>query len=440
MKEDIFKAYDIRGKYPGEIGKEETRVIARAFLAFIKERKAEKKKIVVARDRSFSSKFIYPILKREFFLAGAEVVDLGEATTPMWNWFIGEKKTDGGIMVTASHLPDNFTGFKMAEEEARPVEPKKIIPFLGNFSGGFNLKGKIRKGDKKDYFNFLRKSLKIKRKIRVAVDAAGGEAAEVIHKVLEGNEKVEVEEICFKSCQHKDNPLEEKNSCELRETLVSGDFDFGVMFDGDGDRVVFFNEKGEFINPSVILAFLVNKELKRGEKMVGDLNLSMAVSEEVKIKGGKFIESKVGHIFMKEKMRQNKAVLGGENSGHIYFKEMFYAEGAVLAFLKVLSFLSCSDRKIGEAVAPFQKYFKAEEKSFSAADGVFEKILDSVKRKYKNGEILFEDGIKVKYPEWWFSVRRSNTEKMIRLNFEAREERLGKKKFKEVLGLIKNAF
>ena len=439
MKNGIFKAYDIRGKYEKEIGKKETQEIARAFLGFLTSKKVGKKiKVVIARDGSFSSKKLFSVLKEEFFLAGCEVIDLEEATTPMWNWFTGKEKADGGIIVTASHLTDNYAGFKMAEREARPVLPEKITPFFEVLKSGAFLKGEVIKVEKKKYFGFLKKEIKVKRKMKVVVDTCGGGAGEVIREVFKGNKNVVIKKVCFSKCEHKDNPLEEKNWQELRKKMFLKKFDCGVMFDGDGDRVVFFDEEKNFIQPDLILAMLANKEIKRGNKFVGDLNLSRAVKEMVERQDGEFVESKVGHVFIKEKMIGNEAVLGGESSGHIYFKEMFYAEGAILAFIKVLNILSEEKERISKMLLPFQRYWKMKERNFAMAGGKFKMILEMMEKKFEDGKISKIDGIKIEYPEWWFSVRRSNTEEKVRVNFEAREEKFGRKKFREVLELLKD--
>ncbi|MFA5173282.1 MAG: hypothetical protein WC435_02715 [Candidatus Paceibacterota bacterium] len=476
-KEDVFKEYDIRGKWGVEIDKEFVTNFAGAFLEYLNNvilrrtqdvnifrfhSKNRSLKILISRDKENVSKKAYAILKRELIKNGAEVTDGGEATIPLHNFASGTEKTDGAIMVTASHLPKNYTGFKIAKNGTEPIEPKELKEIMMNEefliynkTGILNkkvdfclrrndsMRGKeIKKNYLEKYADFLVKEIKIKKEWRVAIDASGGGTGKILNEVLKKLPKIKAEKICFEKCGHNDNPLEKKNWKEIEKEIDSrlrgndrkkkqSRDDLGVMFDGDGDRIVFFNEKGKFINPSSILAALIKGIKPKG--FVGNVNVGMAVKENA----DKFIETRTGHIFIKKEMREEGVEMGGEHSGHIYFKRNFYTEDPVFAFLKLLEILEKSGKKLSEAVKEADPYFKTEEKNFKISEENFEKIKEKIKKKFKKEGISEIDGIKISGKNWWFNLRKSGTEDKTRLNVEAKSEEELKKIKKEVNKIIK---
>jgi phosphomannomutase len=440
MAMSIFKAYDIRGLYPEEINEEKVRRIGRAFARFLGGGP-----VGVGRDMRTSS----PSLAREFIEGvregGADAVDLGMTSTPKLYFAVGRLGLRGGANVTASHNPAKYNGLKLCREEAAPIGSDSGLGEIRALSqepwepGG--AMGNCETTDvSDDYLAHVLSFADVQRPLRVVVDNANGMGGPTLERLFPGLGCDFVPlymdpDGTFPN--HEANPIKPENLSELVARVKSEKADLGASFDGDADRCAFVDEKGTIVPGDVTTALLARHVLgKTGPKpVVYDLRSSMAVEEDVKALGGRPIRERVGHSFIKATMRREGAVFGGELSGHYYFLDNYCADSAVIAFVTLLSILSATDRTLSELVAPIRRYFPSGELNFRVEDkdGMIERLAGH----FADGEQDFLDGITVRYPAWWFNVRKSNTEPMLRLNLEGRTEAdrgEGLRRLQDVLG------
>lgn len=458
MADKIFKVYDIRGIYPKELNQEIVFNIAGAFGLFLKKKiKKAMPKIVISSDFRLSS----PNLKKAFIKGllnnGIKVFDIGFSTTPMNYFAINFLKTDGGAIITASHNPKEYNGIKMSFKKAIPIgkdnglkEIKKI--FQQNYkiqSSKFKIYGRvIKKNLVNEYVNFLLKRgqmLNVKCQISVVIDCGNGAVGYILSKLLK-KAGIRYYPLYFKPDgkfpNRSPNPLKENALNKLKKKVLNKKADLGIAFDGDGDRVYFIDEKGNFISPDFILGLLIKDALKNNPKTktILDIKSSRSVREFIKQEKGAFIFSKTGHSFFKQMMRKEKADLGGELSGHYYFKDFFFCDSGILAMLRVLKILSTSNKKISEIIKPFKKYYQSGEINFKVANK--EKTIKNIKKyfkslKIKNLKIFNFDGLNIATDDFWFNLRPSNTEPLLRLNLEATTKTILNKKLKTLTRLIK---
>lgn len=468
----IFKAYDIRGVYPDEINEETAYRIGRAFVMFLSAKLRTKKlKIIVGRDVRLSSPSMRESLTKGIIDQGADIIDIGICTSPVHYYAVSRNnaelhaeqrrkndEADGGVMVTASHNPKEYNGFKILSRggvsvgEETGMSQIRDLTEKGDFQEA-SRKGEIIEKDISDeYVDFVTNGINISRKLKIVIDGSNGTVGLILPRVLERLD------FCVYPCSnphksayvsihlqpdgsfpnHDPNPTKEENLADLKKKVLESGADLGIAFDGDGDRVVFINEKGERISSDLItlLVALGILDKKQQAKIIHDLTLGKVVRETIREKGGIPIESRVGHTLIKNKMRETGAEFGGERSGHYFFKEFFYGDAAILAALKILEILAASGKKISELASPFQKYCSSGEVNFEVKDK--NAILKKIESKYSDAKINHTDGLTVEYKDWWFNVRPSNTEPFLRLNLEADTEALFKEKLNEVRELIKN--
>src|SRR3989344_939315 len=461
--EGIFRAYDIRGKYPEEINEDAAYKIARAFARYLKlgvrsgELEGAPLKIVVSADARVSS----PALKEAFLDGlldeGVEIIDAGLTTTPMHYFIVNKTEADGGAMVTASHNPAEFNGIKFTKKDAVPIgegagmEEVKNDAIRGIFVNG--ARGKIIKKDfLEDYLNFFEEKFQELKayNVRLIVCAGNGMASILLEKLFLKFPKMQVEflhdDLDMTSPNHEADPLKSKNMEDVRHLVSDNGSDLGISFDGDGDRIGFVDEKGEIVRGDMMTALLAKKYAEVGEKIIYDLRSSRVVREEIESHSALPIESRVGHAFIKRLMRENNAVFGGELSGHYYFRDFFYCDSAVFAALALLDLLRLENKKLSELVTPLLRYAKSEEINFKVKDK--DKVLDKIAAYFSDGKISYLDGIKIEYltphtkkfgvgASWWFSLRPSNTEDLVRLNIEADTKKLLDEKRKLLEELLK---
>lgn len=446
--EDIFRAYDIRGKYPDEINEDAAYKIARAFARYLKLGVKEKEnlKIVVSSDARISS----PALKEAFsdglLDENVEIIDAGLTTTPMHYFIVNKTEADGGAMITASHNPAEFNGVKLSKKGAVPIgegagmEEIKNDAIRGIFVNG--APGKIiKKYFLENYLKFFEEQFPdlMAYSVRLVVCAGNGMTSILLRKLFEKFPKFQVEylhddlDMTFQN--HEADPLKSQNLEDVQSSVFDKKADLGISFDGDGDRAGFVDEKGSIIRGDIVTALLAERYAKPGEKIIYDLRSSRAVKEEIEAKSALPIESKVGHAFIKRLMREKDAVLGGELSGHYYFRDFFYADSAVFAALSILDLMRLENKPLSELVKPLLRYVKSEEINFKIQDK--DKILDKVAAYFSDAQTLYLDGIKIDYPDWWFSFRISNTEDLVRLNIEAKTPELLEEKKKLLMELLK---
>ncbi|MDD3498133.1 MAG: phosphomannomutase/phosphoglucomutase [Candidatus Moranbacteria bacterium] len=450
MQEKIFKAYDVRGIYPEEINEGIAYKIGRAFVKFLGA-----KNVVIGRDIRESSPSLFEELKRGITDEGADAYDLGLATTPMVYFASGKMDVDGGIMLTASHNPKEYNGMKFCRKNAVPVGENsglleiKDMVMSDNFEISEKNKGETFSKDiKNEYFEYFSGFLNIKdKKFELIIDTANamGILELEIYKKFPQNLEIETLYDDFDSSfpNHEANPLKLETLEALQKEVISEKADLGIAYDGDADRVGFIDEKGEVI-PMDLLTGLIAKiilEKNPGATILYDLRSSMAVREIIEENGGTANECRVGHALIKKQMLEDGAVFAGELSGHYYFKENFNAEAGSLPAIYILNLLAETGKPISELVKELRRYYHSGEINSEVNDK--DAVLTKLKEKYKDGKLDELDGVKISYwnkekgSRWWFNVRPSNTEPVLRLNLEADNKELMEEKLKEILGIIK---
>ena len=446
--EGIFRAYDIRGRYPEEINEDAAYKIARAFARYLKLGVKEKEnlKIVVSADARKSS----PALKKAFLDGlldeGAEIVDAGLTTTPMHYFIVNKTEADGGAMITASHIPQPTNGIKLSKKGAIPIgqgfgmEEIKNDTIRGIFAAD-RPQGKISKQNfLKDYLNFFEGKFPDLKKccLKIVVDAGNGMTSIVLRKLFLKFPNIKVEflhdDLDMTFPNHEANPLKPETTLDVQRILSKGGYDLGISFDADGDRVGFIDEVGNRIGGDIIMVILARHFVSPGKAAVYDLRASRVVREEIELLGGKPVESRVGHTFIKQTMRKENAVFGGEFSGHYYFQGFFFAESALFAMFQLLNIIFVEKKKISGLARPHLRYFKSEEINFEVDDR--EKIIDKIASYFPDAKISYLDGIKIEYPNWWFNLRPAANENLVRLNLEASTPQLFSEKKKLLSELI----
>ena len=441
----VFKAYDIRGIYPDELDEAGAYAIGRAYVD-----EFEPRRIAVGRDMRLSSPSMADAVMRGAAESGADVLDLGLVGTEMTYFAVGELGLDGGIEVTASHNPKEYTGMKIVRRGALPVGGDsglldirtRALGDLGEPKGG----GSIREEDiwpqyVERVLSFI--DVDAVKRLRVVIDAANGMAGVMLPPVLERLPIAAVP--CFfepdgSFPNHEPNPLlPENREFIVRKTLDEG-ADLGVAFDGDADRCFFVDDSGEFVPGDFVTALLAESVLERepGAKIIYDVRASWAVPETIERAGGVPLVNRVGHAFIKHRMREENAAFGGEVSGHYYFRDFSQADSGVIPFLLMLELISKRGRKLSEILAPYrERYFITGELNTPVSD-VAVKLQELKERFATEGKISHLDGLSVDAEEWHMNVRPSNTEPLLRLNLEARTPELMERKRDEALEVIRS--
>jgi phosphomannomutase len=444
----VFKAYDVRGIYPAELDERGAYAIGRAYV-----QQFEPRRIAVGRDMRLSSPVMAAELMRGAAAAGADVLDLGLVGTEMVYFAVGELELDGGVMVTASHNPKEYTGMKIVRRGALPV---------GGESGLLDVRDRALaltevEGDGGDggtitpydiwpaYVDRVLSLVDVSaiRPLKVVIDAANGMAGVMLPPVLE---RLPIEAVqCYfepdgSFPNHEPNPLlPENREFIVRKTLEEG-ADLGVAFDGDADRCFFVDDTGEFVPGDFATALLAESVLEKepGAKVIYDVRASWAVPETIERAGGTALANRVGHAYIKHRMRKEDAAFGGEVSGHYYFRDFSQADSGVVPFLMMLEVISKKGRKLSEILAPFRSTFFLTGELNTPVPDVPLKLQELKERYAGEAEISHLDGISVDARDWHFNVRPSNTEPLLRLNLEARSQELMEQKRDEVLDLIRS--
>jgi phosphomannomutase len=445
----IFKAYDVRGIYPSEIDETTARQIGQAFRAVLDDDDIAHggERVVVSRDMRPSSVPLSEALIDGLTAAGLDVLDIGLATTPMNYFAIGRLGTAGGVQVTASHNPAQYNGLKFSKHEARPVSGDHGIALLERLVASGELpasthRGSVRTADVfADYRRHVRSFLRRPtgaRPLRVVVDAANGMAT--LDLPLFESMGIELVPLYFELDgsfpNHEANPLKLENLRDLQRKVLETGADLGVACDGDFDRAAFVDEQGRPVGSDLTTALIAGELLARepGKHVLYDLRSSRAVAEYVAEKGGIPVRERVGHSFMKATLRAKHGLFGGELAGHYYFRDNFYADCAILAVVEILNLLWHTGKPLSEVVAPLERYAKSPETNFEVDDKTAK--MKELETAYGDGEIDWLDGITVQYDDWWFNVRPSNTEPLLRLVCEARSEADLERRMAELVGRI----
>ncbi len=439
----IFKAYDIRGIYGEQLTDEVAYKIGRAYITF-----TGAKKVVVGRDIRPHSEPLFEALSKGICEQGADVIDIGYASTPMSYYANGSLGADGSIIITASHNPAPWNGFKLCRAKAEPIsgttgimDIEKIVEDQ-SFAPRADLPGSITRHDiLPAYREHVAQFAHLKTPVHIAIDFANGMGIWE-NKTLEGVDGLTWDSLfgdpdgAFPN--HEANPLNAETLKDLQELVREGDYAFGVAYDGDADRAGFIDEKGAIV-PMDLTTALVAQDVLATEKGVifYDLRSSWVVKETIEAAGGTPMMSRVGHAFIKQQMRANNALFAGELSGHYYFKDNFTAESSAMAIVALANIISKSGKPLSELVAPLKKYYQSGEIN-SAVDGDPKIILAKLKDMFSAQGRMFElDGVSVEFDDWWFNVRCSNTEPLVRLNLEAKTEAVMVEKRDQILKIIR---
>jgi phosphomannomutase len=442
----VFKAYDVRGIYPSELDEDGAYRVARAYTEHF-----EPRSVAVGHDMRTSSPAVFAAVVNGIADAGAEVVELGLVGTEMLYHAVSELGLDGGICVTASHNPKEYTGMKIVRRGALPVGGDSGLAEIraraeGRF-GPVEHRGLVRSEDV--WPSFVEKVLSLVdvdaiRPLRVVVDAANGMAGAMLPPVLERLPQLDVVRCYFEPDgtfpNHAPNPLLPENREFIVAKVTEEAADLGVAYDGDADRCFFVDDTGAFVPGDFATALLAEAVLAKapGEKVIYDVRASWAVPETIERAGGVALENRVGHAFIKQRMRAEDAVFAGEVSAHYYFRDFSQADTGVVPFLVMLELMSRSGRTLSQLLRPYrERFFLTGEINTPVADVPLK--LQELKERYaaEGGRVSHLDGLSIHFDDWHFNVRPSNTEPLLRLNLEALSEQLMIEKRDEVLGAIR---
>lgn len=435
----IFRAYDIRGVFGKQLTEDAATVIGAAFGAFV----GENKEVVVGRDVRLSGETLRNALVSGL-ISNCNVVDVGVVPTPVLYFAINHLKKDAGIMITASHNPPEWNGFKLFKRGGCVSSSEMAqIKEIAKATAQKKLEKKIGKvvryeGILQDYMNFVLEKVKVEKKLKIVADAANGACGLLIaslFKKLGCDVKVLNEKPDGSFPAHLPEPKEETLT-ELKKEVVKNKADFGVGYDGDGDRAVFVDDTGKIVSGDLTLMIFARDALKRrgGGKIVYELSCSMAVEEFVRKYGGVPIVERTGHTFIMTRIIAEKAILGGETSSHFYFSECGGMDDAAFASLRMAEILSKSDEKLSEIVASLPKYPSIHERNFECPDNLKFAVIEKLRAKFKGQGLktLDIDGVKILDEDGWVLLRPSNTEPFIRVSAEAKTE----KKLKELYNFV----
>jgi phosphomannomutase len=427
----IFKAYDVRGIYPSELDTDSACAIGHGFARVLEASAAGP--VVVGQDMRCSSGALSNALKVGLFAAGKEVIDIGLCTTPMLYFAVNTLSAAGGAMITASHNPAQYNGFKFVRNRAIPlgwgsgleaIQREALRTPRWKFRRSFQ---RVVQPIDAQYTEFFVKRFVDLKSVPLVIDCGNGATGAILPQVLRALE-IAYDGLYFEPDgrfpNHDANPLKQENLEDLRQVVLSHEDAIGVAFDGDGDRVAFVDERGQSVRGDLITALLAEHMLEEQESspILYDLRSSHAVPEAITNAGGHPVRMRVGHAFMKQAMRENDALFGGELSFHYYFKDFFYCESGILAMLEVLRVLAEKGTSLWDAVAPFRKYAHSGEINYHVVDKT--SCIARISETFQANEQDTLDGLTVQFPEWWFNLRTSNTEPLLRLNLEAASESL----------------
>ncbi len=442
----IFKAYDIRGLYPQEFNEEAAYLIGKAVVA-----EFQLSNIAVGRDARSHSPALYEAFAKGAMEAGANVINLGLLSTPMVyfaSWNIPE--VEAVVSLTASHNPPEYNGMKISLRDAVPVGENTGLRAIrdrilsGNFTEGETMGTESELDIKEAYYDHFLQFAKLgNKKFHVVIDTANamGVLELPVFQKLESDGNLTItylyNDLEHPFSAHEANPLNTETLDELRAKVKEVGADLGIAFDGDADRIGFVDETGAIIPMDLVTGLIgsIILESYPQSTILYDLRSSLSVKEVIEEHGGKALECKVGHANIKRQMKDVGSVFAGELSGHYYFIQNSGAEAGSLPALMLLNLMTETEQPISEAVKSLQRYHHSGEINSEVENK--DAVLATLKEKYADGTMHELDGLKVSYPDWWFNVRASNTEPLLRLNLEAKNKELLEEKTEELLALIR---
>ena len=448
----VFKAYDIRGLYPEEIDEDLAWKVGHAAAQFLRsllsgyERgQASSNRVVVGRDMRPHGNPLAEAMFEGITATGSACIDIGLVDTPMVYFAINHLGSCGGIQVTASHNPMEYNGFKISGLKARPVggntglrEIQHIVSTLRRMPLSASV-GTVQQIDLWDeYRGHVLKSLRLPRRLKVVVDASNGMGGKMFPAVF-GETNLEIVPLNFEIGQgfaHPPNPLVEANLDTLKAAVKKHKADLGICMDGDADRCMFVDEKGHTVRCDLMTALLSRHFLKDnpGAMVVYDLRSSRVVAEEIRAAGGVPRRERVGHAFMKKALADGHGVFGGELSGHFYFRDNFNCDSGAIAFAVAVSVIASQEAPFSELIAPLARYQHSGEINFEIDDK--EGKMNEVAETFSDAEVDRLDGVTCQYEDWWCNVRPSNTEPLLRLTMEAKDQTMLGKKLALLKGML----
>jgi phosphomannomutase len=442
----IFKAYDIRGSYPDELDETMARKIGAAFVRLLNAQR-----IVIGRDMRLSASALTKAFVEGAISSGAAVTDIGMVTTPLLYYAIAAGRFDGGAMVTASHLPGGMNGLKLCREEAIPLSGDQGLPELERLvteklplQRSPTSKGSYQQFNMMDgYIETLSGFVHNPTSLKIVVDAGNGMAGPEVVGLFKQFPVWTLIPLYMEPDgrfpHHIANPLLPDATRDLQAMVLREKADVGVAFDGDADRCGFIDEQGKRVPEDLVTAliaeFLLTKE--PGATILYDLRSSRIVPETITRLGGKAIRTRVGHAFIKARMREENALFAGELSGHYYYRDMGFTDNALFTMIHMLNFLSLKKMPLADLMHPLQTYYATGEINIKVKDK--DAVFAALEAYYNDVQQDYLDGLTIEYDTWWFNLRASNTEPLMRLNLEATDLITKEEKRKEVLNIIGKA-
>ena len=440
----IFKAYDIRGTVPDQLTADIAYRIGNSLAGYLKP-----KSIAVGRDMRISSEELFDGLTTGIIDRGVDVVDLGMISTDALYFAVGRFKYDGGVMITASHNPSQYNGFKICREQAAPLSGSEGFDVIADDIANDRIEKSPNRGSiaRKDInHDFGEHALSfidptVIKPFSIAIDAGNGMAGLTLPPVFD-KLPCRITPLYYEPDgtfpNHPANPIELKNLADLQKVMAEKNVDLGVAFDGDADRMFLLQKDGTPLGGDMVVALVADSILSRspGETILYNLICSRAVPELIRRKGGTPIRTRVGHAIIKPLMKKHNAVFGGEHSGHFYFRDNWFADSGLIALLVCLELLSKSERDLHEIISDIDPYVRSGEIN-SRVENIDRKIKD-VSDAFSDGETDRLDGLTVQYGDWWFNLRPSNTEPLLRLNIEADSKELLDEKINRLLEIIRS--
>lgn len=444
INKSIFKNYDIRGIYPADLNGEAAYWTGRALGKMI-----GKGPVILGRDMRLGGNELFANVLKGLNDSGVDVCDIGLVPIDVVYFAVAFLDYSGGVMITASHNPKEYNGFKMVRKKDGMMEwirGLEVLDFLSkNEFTDSEARGVSTKKDIwREYIEHILKFGEVSKikPLKVVVDAGNGMAGKVI-PMLAPELPIDVTPLSFELDgnfpSHPSNPLMPESQVEIIKKVLEIGADLGVIFDGDADRLFFVDDKGNFIRADVTLLLIAKKLLEKnpGAGVAYNVICSRTVPEKIKEWGGVPLRAAVGFVNVANAMRENNGVMGGELSGHYSFRENGYADSGFIAFLIILQMISESGQKLSEIVAPFRKYAKGDEVNFPLGFLSAERVIEEVSRRYADAKQDRLDGLTLEYPDWWANVRASNTEPLLRVTIEADTKEIFELKKEELLGFIK---
>ena len=450
----VFKAYDVRATVPDLLNEDVAWRIGNATAQFLRtsltgydRSDSSMNTLVVGRDMRKHS----PQLCRAFMegaaAVGTPVIDIGMIDTPQIAFAANHMPCCGGVQTTASHNPANYNGFKISGPKGKPIGAETGLQEIERIARAIarhpvpELAPISTMDLSEEYRAYLHRFLREPRPLKAVIDASNGMAGRWFPILFNGVPNLTIIPVNFEhdgDFVHPPNPLVAANLVQLQAAVREHKADFGACFDGDADRCMFVDENTDIVRCDLVTALLAGEYLRErpGATIVYDLRSSRVVKETIEKAGGRPRRERVGHVYMKRTMADNNAVFGGELSGHFYFRDFYFCDSGMLAFIAMCNVLTRSGKPLSELMDPLNRYEASGERNFENddRDGTFKKLAD----KYKDAEIDHLDGVTIQYPDWWFNVRGSNTEPLLRLNMEASDGRVLQEKLAELTPLLGN--